>query len=255
MTSDEPTPPSPPQAPREADRSRRPRIVAAGLAAGVLLVALVVIVATNGDGDDDHAGRGTTTPEDSASGGDDEPATTTTGSADRTTTSVPGPAGGGAFADGRWTVGEDIRPGRYIAGEIQGDSCDWTRLSDASDDAVIAGETGVANQAVVDVLGSDAAFRSSGCGRWVPYTAPDPPPLTTIDQGDWVVGEQIEPGAYRVPQGPSCSWTRATGFEHIPREVTQTERTNIALEGPYLVTLTAGERFTTRGCDTWTKAD
>lgn len=230
--------------------------------AGALLVAFMVSVATNGDGKDqadsdttvpdEHAAR--TTAKDPAPSGNDEPASTTTGPADTTTIS-PGATRGGGVGDGRWTVSEDIQPGRYIAAEINGDNCDWARLSEVAGDAAIAAETNVANQAIVDILSSDAAFRSNGCGTWTTYAAPDPPPSTTIDQGDWVIGEQIEPGAYRVPQAATCTWIRAAGFEHTPQEVTQTENTNIALEGPFLVTLTAGERFTTQGCDPWTKAN
>jgi hypothetical protein len=238
----------------EAKRRRPVLIVAIGVIAGTLLVALVVAVTTNDNGDDRSDPR-TTTPADQAAGTTaGESGSATTRPADTTTSTAPDPQQD-TLADGAGTVGEDIQPGRYIAADINGNGCAWARLADAAGETVIAAETDVANQAIVDILDTDAAFRSNGCGTWAPYTAPDPPPSTTIDPGDWVVGEQIQPGAYRVPQAATCTWTRASGFEHTAREVTQTERTNIALEGPYLVTLTTGERFTTRGCDTWTKAD
>jgi hypothetical protein len=121
---------------------------------------------------------------------------------------------------------------RHRDDHINRNGCDWARLSDAAGYTVIAAETGVANQAIVDLLGSDAAFRTSGCGSWARYTAPAPPPLATVDEGDWVVGEQVEAGAYRVPQATTCTWTRATGFEHTPREVTQTSGHQHRPRGP-----------------------
>jgi hypothetical protein len=254
----------PPEPPPDAKRRRLALIVVAGVVAVALLVALVVTRATNDDGDGDGgSGPATTTSDEQTTGtrtegsaaGSGEVDSTAPRPADTTTSISSGPAGSDALADGLWIIGEDIQPGRYIAAGIDGNGCDWARLSDAAGNSVIAAETDVANQAIVDILDSDTAFRTTGCGTWARYTAPGRPPATTIDEGDWVVGEQIEAGAYRVPQAATCSWTRATGFEHTPQEVTQTEKTNIALEGPFLVTLTAGERFTSRGCATWARAD
>ena len=260
----EPTP-SPPGDPGAPKRRRRALLVTASVVATALVVALVVAAAGDGNGSgdedaEDHAVPGTNAPDGpeavTTTGPPPTSSSETTGAGPSTTSTPPGPAQGGTFDDGRWAVGNDIPPGRYIAAGIDGNRCDWARLAGGTTgDSVIAAENDVANQAIVDILRSDAAFRTSGCGTWARYTAPAPPPLATIDEGDWVVGEQIEPGAYRAPQAATCSWARASGFEHIPREVTQTQDTNIALEGPFLVTLTAGERFTSRGCATWTRAD
>jgi hypothetical protein len=151
-------------------------------------------------------------------------------------------------------VGPELKPGRYIAAAIEGHGCEWARLADAAGTTVIATEKDIGGQAIVDILDTDAALRSTGCGTWSPYTAQSAPPKATIEEGDWVVGEQIEPGAYRVAQTPGCTWTRASGFEHTSGEVTETEDSSISLEGPFFVTLAAGERFSTQGCDRWVMA-
>lgn len=203
-------------------RRRRGVTATLAVAVGALLAATVAFVVTRkddeGDGEGDTAG----------------------------TTTVP--TAGNSPGDGVW----DFEPGRYIAAEIGNEACGWARL--AGDGSVIAGESGVREQAIVDILDGDAAFRTGGCGTWVLYVPPAEPPATSIGEGDWVVGEQIEPGVYQVAQAATCAWTRAQGFEHTPAEEVQTERTNLALEGPYSVTLTAGERFSTRGCEAWAKA-
>jgi hypothetical protein len=246
------------RAPTGALRRRRGLLVAVG--AAVLVVGLIVTAVTRNGDDDRRVGAapdGTGTDESEGSTTSEEPSSggSTTGGPSSTGSTESDPADAGTFGDGVWGVGSDVPPGRYIATGIGDGGCDWARLADPTGDTVVAAETDVANQAVVDILASDAAFRSTGCGTWTAYSAPDPPPLVTIDEGDWVVGEQVEPGAYRTPRSARCTWARASGFEHIPAELTQDQDTNLALEGPFFVTLVDGERFTTRSCDPWTRAD
>jgi hypothetical protein len=66
---------------------------------------------------------------------------------------------------GTWVVGVHIAPGTYVADG--GDDCTWERLSDASrdPDSVIESGEGIESPSV-DVLESDYAFSSVGCGEW-----------------------------------------------------------------------------------------
>lgn len=259
--SDTPNTPADAASPSPADQPRswrRHRIGIAVGVAGALLFGLVVWALVDGDGSSRAAGERTT----DTSATDEEPEqttseTTTPATTDQTTTTPAAPTTGGgtgvgdSFADGQWTVGSDLQPGRYIATGIAGNGCDWARLAGTTGDEVIAAEQDVAGQAIVDIPASDTAFRSNGCGTWTLYTPPDPPPQATVDHGDWVVGEQIQPGTYLVARTATCHWTRATGFGHTTDEVIQTEASALSLEGPLHTQLTAGERFTTQGCATW----
>jgi hypothetical protein len=224
--------------------------------ATTLLVALIVGLIARKDGDGDRAAPADRQHE-STSTSADRVTTTTSDQTDAggPTASTLGSAGPAGIGDGTWRVPEQLRPGRYLATDLEDRDCGWARLADAQGRTVIAADNRVRGQAIVDILGSDAAFHSKGCGTWQPYAAPESPPATTIDDGDWVAGEQIEAGPYLAPRVRGCTWMRANGFTHTPTEVTQTERTNIALEGPFYVTLIAGERFSTRACAPWKRAN
>jgi hypothetical protein len=254
-----------PEVPRVARPwwARRGRVVGVAVAVGVAVLVLVVVwtMAANDDGghgDDDRAAGEENGPVREPGDGTFEPTSPDSDETGATTTNpteAPTTAGDGSFGEGLWLVGRDIAPGRYMAADITAAGCDWARLSDTAGQSVIAAEADVGNQAIVDILASDAAFRSTGCGQWGLYAPPDPPLATTIEPGDWVVGEQIQAGVYRTDRTESCLWTRASGFEHTDAEVIQTESSAVSLEGPYLAQVAAGSRFTTRGCATWTRTD
>jgi len=254
----EPTPTPPHDAPHPT--KRRPRVLIIAVGAAIVTIGLLLAASLAGDGDNhnDRSDRGetaaTTAPDEQATATTvPEPGAGGTGPAQATTTIAADPQRDDVFDDGRWRLGQDLEPGRYIATDITGAACDWARLADNTGETVVAAEAQVANQAIVDILPTDTAFRSRGCGTWTRYTPPDPPPATTIDAGDWVVGEQIQPGAYLVARTTSCHWTRATGFEHTTNEIVQTDGSAISLEGPMHTQLAPGERFTTKGCELWTK--
>jgi hypothetical protein len=71
------------------------------------------------------------------------------------------------FRNGIFVVGEDIPAGTYSAGG--GTNCRWARLSGlgGTPGEVIARHSGRGPQRVA-ISASDAAFKTSGCGRWSP---------------------------------------------------------------------------------------
>lgn len=149
------------------------------------------------------------------------------------------------FGGGTHVVDVDIEPGLYFA---EANDCYWERLSGLSGefDDVIANAFDD-GQHIVEVLASDEAFRSDGCGRWSLYQAPTAPPATFGD-GDWVVGEQIPPGRYRSSGAGLCYWERARGFTHEIGEVVA----NHFGDGPVIVEVRPGDaRFSARGCGKW----
>jgi hypothetical protein len=108
------------------------------------------------------------------------------------------------FGDGILLVGTDLQPGRYIATDLS--FCYWARLSDASGslDAILANDNAV-GQAVVDIAPTDVLFESNGCNRWTVYLPP-PAPLSSFDEGTFVVNDQVVPGRYQSTGGEFCYW-------------------------------------------------
>ena len=76
------------------------------------------------------------------------------------------------FSDSIWRVGNDIQPGIYRTippeGRVAGlPGCYWVRLSGLSgdlDNIITNKNTGDPTQ--VEILSTDAAFESNGCGEW-----------------------------------------------------------------------------------------
>jgi hypothetical protein len=111
--------------------------------------------------------------------------------------------------DGTYLVGEDLAPGRYVADPPEGASCSWERQrspedTSGSENVIVGGGPGD-GRFLVEVATSDHAFVSDGCGDWRPHEPPAQP-STTIPEGDWAVGEDVEPGAYVSEGGEACLW-------------------------------------------------
>ena len=142
-------------------------------------------------------------------------AATTTAAPTSTVTTLPEPA----FGAGTHVVGEEVQPGVYETGIVEGlRSCSWERLSGISgenEDIIASGE--VANHDVVEIVDGDVAF-GTDCDAWYPLTERDPL-LTEIPEGKWVVGSHIMPGTYEAPGGSTCSWERLSGLTGTPDDV------------------------------------
>lgn len=88
-----------------------------------------------------------------------------------TTSTTKKSRGGGQQAgvgEGTFIVNDDIRPGRYKARAVNGESCYWARLRNDSGDAdsIIANNI-TEGAASVTIKSSDGAFETSGCTPWV----------------------------------------------------------------------------------------
>ncbi|MGW5633966.1 hypothetical protein [Streptomyces sp. NPDC003832] len=74
-------------------------------------------------------------------------------------------------------------------------------------------------------------------------------PLTSIDEGTYLVGEDVKAGSYKT-SGPSdsmCYWSRNKDDSGELDSIIA----NDILQGPGRVTVNRGEIFETNGCDTW----
>lgn len=232
---------------------------------GIAAVITVIGVAGGGANDDTDGATPVveTTVEESVETTTDEPEapesndTTTTQApettvVETTTTQPPEPGFGG----GTLLVGIDIEPGLYAA-EVpaSGFGCYWARLADLSGDldAILANENVSSGaQALVEVLPTDEAFESSGCGRWQTPVLFDPP-QTEFGEGTWIVSDQIAPGRYRSG-GPGvsdfgCYWARLSALDGSFNSLIS----NGFVEDPTVVDISAGDAgFESSGCGTWT---
>jgi hypothetical protein len=74
-------------------------------------------------------------------------------------------------------------------------------------------------------------------------------PLTSIDEGTYLVGEDVEAGSYKTagPTTSMCYWSRNKDDSGEFGAIIA----NDIVHGPGRVTLNKGEIFETNGCETW----
>lgn len=80
-------------------------------------------------------------------------------------------------------------------------------------------------------------------------------PLTTFGAGTYMVGtgdNEIKPGKYRSP-APTDRGLKMCYYDVMSPDDHYLDQ-GIANDGPSLVTLKAGNKFESHGCETWTKA-
>jgi hypothetical protein len=156
---------------------RRRRFIAALCGAVVAGIVLGSIAASDDTADEEARSDAeesvgvfddTTTTEALSPSTTEPPATTTTEATTTTSTTEPEPEG---FSDGVWVVGEDIEPGIYRTqgpGDGEWDLCYWARLSGLTGDFEELIVNGIPEgPASVEILPTDVAFETSGCGEWV----------------------------------------------------------------------------------------
>ena len=76
------------------------------------------------------------------------------------------------FADGIWTVGKDVKPGRYKT-TVPNDvfACHWERMRDTNgttQSTIAEGLGEPSSHVTVTIKSTDKAFKSELCGTWTP---------------------------------------------------------------------------------------
>ena len=185
------------------------------------------------------------------------PTTASTTSAPATAPSTPAPGPTTAlpsFGPGLLLVNQQITPGRYLSPSAPG--CSWSRLKDlAGTYASYLGRSSDEGQTIVDILPTDYAFESEGCGQFVRYT-PSSTPLPTFGDGTWTVNDQISAGRYQSTGAGACSWKRLANFTG---EDTGYNRPGSALASGDVVgsvivdILPTDVGFASTGCGTWAR--
>ena len=160
-----------------------------------------------------------------------------------------------SFGAGTWLVNDEIALGRYFTNPSDG--CYWERLSGTGGtfgEILANGSIGFDSaQEIVDVLGSDYAFKpDSDCGRWRQSAAASAP-AGMIPPGRWLVGQQIQPGQYETNASDGCYWERLRSFTG---EVSRDVIANDFLDENARQIITIGSSdtgfYTDSDCGTWT---
>jgi hypothetical protein len=159
------------------------------------------------------------------------------------------------FGAGTHLVNTDIAPGRYF--DDPADGCYWERLSGLGGtlSEIISNEfiSFNAGQWIVDIAGSDRAFKSdSECGTW--FNSPrSGPPANTITPGVWLINQQIAPGTYRGTAAAGCYWARLRDFGGNVSGIIANDF--VSAGGSIVVSISGGDAgFQNDGdCGTWTR--
>jgi hypothetical protein len=266
-----PPPPVPPQ-PEETPWWRRWWAIALW----VVLAALLVFAIARATSDDDTPASSTTSTSSTSTTSSTQPSDTSTSAAPTSTTAAPStttttlpattttaapattttqPPPEALFSDGTHVVGTDIEAGTYETGVLApldpgaDPACSWRRLSGTggTDEEIIA-DVGVDTHGIVEVIDTDAALVTSGCGDWFALTAL-PTLMDDIPPGTWAVDIQVASGRYAAPGGDSCSWARLSSFTGEPDAVIDGDD----VDGSVIVDVDDGDAgFTSTGCGTWT---
>jgi hypothetical protein len=160
-----------------------------------------------------------------------------------TTTTIPGSFGSGKKAIG----GSGIAPGRYMT--LTASSCYWERLRDFSGNlsGIIANDNSSGSHVIVDISSSDVGFNSSRCGTWFPFAAKPP---SSISDGVWSVGDEMQAGTWSATFTTSCYWARLSGFGGTLEEILANDNETSSA----IVQIQPGDiGFLASRCGVWTK--
>jgi DnaJ domain len=212
-------------------------ILGAGAVALGLLALTAILLASDSDDSRQVVGGATSTP-----------AAASASVAPVSPPQTPAASGSTTFSSGTWLVGEEMPPGRWRA--IRSRACSWRRLSsiEGSSDTV----AGSGTYLTVEILPSDAAFWSEGCGWWTQIlTPPSATPTDPFGNGTWLVPLEIAPGKWQnSDSSEGCAWTQLSGLSGESSAVIASGVTHSIAT----MEITGGEMaFDSWGCGTWTR--
>ena len=159
------------------------------------------------------------------------------------------PPGYPYFSDGTHIVGHDVSPGTYRT-RLNSSGCYYARLAGFSGDLgdIISNENTEA-PAVVTISPTDKGFVSRGCGIWTKDLSALTSSGTTIRDGIYIVGTDIQAGTYRSNGQQGCYYARLSGFGGVLGDIISNENTN----SPAVVTISQTDKgFKSARCGMWT---
>jgi hypothetical protein len=166
-----------------------------------------------------------------------------------TPTAAPVPV---RFADSIYAVDVDIPAGVYRTDGSDG--CYWERTSGfgGTFDEIIANSYSSAGPQLVELLGSDAGFESSGCGGWYSIGLHKPAnPVGDFGDGMWRVGSDILAGTYRSNSTDACYWERLRALTGEGKDIIAN---SYSAAGQQIIQVSAGDlAISSSGCGTWSR--
>lgn len=169
---------------------------------------------------------------------------TTTSTTSTTSTTVPG-----SFIDGTKVLGVNFTSGRYATSTASLSICYWERLREFSGSIsdVIANNIAPGTRVIVDILTSDAGFKTSRCGTWTPWSPVVP---ATVGDGAYVVNTEIQPGLWSATFSGSCYWERVSSFNGSLSSIIANAYTYTSA---VIRIQPTDVGFTSHGCGNWVK--
>jgi hypothetical protein len=164
--------------------------------------------------------------------------------------SEPGASPRAVFGDGTHRVPDQVAPGTYRTLE-PADECYWTRLGGFTGGLgdLIASRISAGFE-VATIAETDAGFDSVGCGQWTGELVQVTATKSHFGDGTYVVGLDLDPGAYIATGGDSCEWARVSGFGATEGEIL--EQGFAEPDNPPRVIIAATDTgFTSSGCGGW----
>ena len=153
------------------------------------------------------------------------------------------------FSDGTYVVGTDIVAGTYKT--APSGECYWARIRGTSDESDIIANHLASGPTTVTISSSDGAFVSRSCGQWMKTSASltSTGPVSSFDDGTYVVGADIVAGTYKTAPSGECYWARIRGTSDESDIIA-----NHLASGPTTVTISSSDgAFVSRSCGQWTK--
>ncbi len=141
-------------------------------------------------------------------------------------TDGPSTANGTSFPTGSYVVGTDIAPGMYRS--VGGGGCYWARYQGDR----FSGNDYADGPTLFIVLPTDTKIDVQ-CDQ--PFTALDPldlVPITTVTDGTWLVGIEIEPGIYEAAGAEDCYWATYTKNNEFLNNRAGPEASELEILGP-----------------------
>ncbi len=187
-------PPPPPSQPPPAPEQRRGGCFRTIGGVAVILVLLAILVNLCEGGRETSKGGFTTSEPAKQEKAQKEPASK---QKEEKAPADPNPN----FGDGTHQVGQDIQAGTYRTRKGSA-GCYYARLSGFSGDfGEILANDNTSDPAVVTIQETDAGFESKRCGTWTQDLSPITQSTTSLKDGAYIVGTDIEPGTYRSSGG------------------------------------------------------